>query len=106
MAVRQIRTCDIDAKHEDADAVVFGGLGQFFTADLCAADATKLEKALEPFVVVASAISARDVGKQANGQDFEPAVVRAWAIRNGHTINEKGRVAADIVAAWRKAQQP
>lgn len=104
MAVRQTRVCDVDPKHEDAEAHLFGTDSEFFTADLCAADAAKLATAIEPFVKVGTPVSARDALKGANGHaEFDPSVVRAWAIRNGKQIADKGRVPEEIVQEWRKA---
>jgi hypothetical protein len=104
VAVRTTRICDVDPKHEDAEPIVFGASGEFFTADMCAADSAKLTAALEPFTKVAAPISARDALRGINGAaDFDPQVVRAWATRNGKAVADKGRVPADIVAAWRAA---
>ena len=33
----------------------------------------------------------------------DQAAVRAWARRNGHTVNERGRVPAAVVGAYRAA---
>ncbi|MFF1284367.1 histone-like nucleoid-structuring protein Lsr2 [Streptomyces sp. NPDC058299] len=49
---------------------------------------------------------ARRGKKAAEPRDYEPAVVRAWAREHGMRCPERGRVPADIVAAWRATQVP
>lgn len=37
-------------------------------------------------------------------REFDPATVRAWALANGvEGVGRRGRVPAEVVAAWRKA---
>jgi hypothetical protein len=37
------------------------------------------------------------------GRDNRTAQIREWARANGHKVNERGRIAADVVAAYDKA---
>lgn len=109
MATITSKVCDVDKTHEGgADAYVFGFASEFYTADLCPADAAALEQAIEPYVSVGTPVSARDVGRLANGNGggYEPSVVRAWAQANGIAVGSQGRVAADVVDKWRAATQP
>ena len=101
MATITSRVCDIDPKHKEAERHVFGADGEYFAADLCAEDAGKLTGALEPFTKVGTPLSAKDALKGDGAGSFDPAVVRAWAIRKGKQVNERGRIPADLVAEWR-----
>jgi Lsr2 len=38
-----------------------------------------------------------------SGAKTDPALVRSWARANGHTIRDRGRVPADILAAYQGA---
>ena len=102
MATITSRVCDIDPKHKEAEPVVFGMGGEYFSADLCTEDTDKLTAALEPYVKVGTPLSAKDALKGGNGAgNFDPAVVRAWAQRKGKPVNDRGRVPADLVTEWR-----
>lgn len=104
MATRTIKIDDLDGKSEGAETTVFGANGSYYEIDLAAANVKKLEDAIAPFVDKARQISARDALKNGNGAgEFDPAIVRAWAQRNGKQINDKGRVPQEIVDEWRKA---
>jgi len=97
------KVCDIDAAHGEAESYIYGFGGEFFTADLCAADASKLEKATEPFTAIGTPVSVRDLARNGTVGSYDPAVVRSWAQANGVAVAEKGRVSADVVEKWRKA---
>jgi len=106
MATITSKVCDVSTDHGEAESVVFGLGSEFYTADLCEADAGKLTAALDPFTKVGMPISAKDALRttgDANG--FDPQVVRAWAQRQGKQLGDRGRIPADIVAEWRKATQ-
>ena len=102
MATITSKVGDINADHGEAKTANYGLDGEYFEADLCAADRDKLTKALEPFVAVGTPVSMKDLAKASSGAgDFDPVVVRAWAQRNGKQVSERGRIPADVVAAWR-----
>lgn len=107
MATVTSKVCDVDPKHGDAESVVYGTAGEFFTADLCEADRGKLDKALEPYLAVGTPVELRDLARNGNtGGGFNPSVVRSWAQANGIPIADKGRVPAETVEKWRAATQP
>jgi hypothetical protein len=41
---------------------------------------------------------------RSRGRNSQTAEIRAWARDNGHKVNERGRVPADIVAAYEKSR--
>jgi hypothetical protein len=41
--------------------------------------------------------------RKSTGSDNEAELIRAWAKENGVTVNERGRVAADVIAKYRAA---
>jgi hypothetical protein len=105
MAVRQIRTCDLD-EAEDATQHVLAYDGVFFALDLCATDEGALEKALAKFIEAATEISAAEARKivaaTSEGTEVDPAVVRAWAAAQNPPIKIglKGRIPADVTAKY------
>jgi hypothetical protein len=102
MATITSKVCDINADHGEAEAVDYGLAGEYFTGDFCSADRDKLAKALEPFLAVGTPVSMKDLAKAGNGVgDFDPTVVRAWALRKGKQVHDRGRVPAELVAEWR-----
>lgn len=60
---------------------------------------------LEKFLVVARVVKAPEpVSKPAAKANGRNAVIRAWAQANGFAIGDRGRIKADIVAAFEDAQ--
>ncbi|WP_026530023.1 histone-like nucleoid-structuring protein Lsr2 [Haematomicrobium sanguinis] len=95
----------------DADETVqFGLAGNQYEIDLSTANADKFRKLLEPYVEVARKVSSR-VGRPrtpgsaaAAQRNRETAIIREWAKENGYPVNERGRIRADIIEAYRKAK--
>lgn len=112
MAVVTSRLCDVDNAHKDAEQHVFALDGTFFTADLCPADAVKLQKALEPYTKVAAELSAKEAlkltGGTTNGHEVDLQAVRAWAAKQDPPIKvaEKGRIAGDVIEKYLAANPP
>lgn len=122
MATKVVTLDDLDGTSEAAETVLYLLDGQYLELDLSADNAKKFREALAPFAAVSRPVQAKDAARRiaANGSmptlhvngngvpkpegDFDPAVVRAWAIANGHQIGDKGRVPQNLVAAWRQEQ--
>jgi hypothetical protein len=116
MARKVVTLDDLDGTSEAAETILYLCDGQYLEIDLSTQNAKKFRDALAPFVKVSRVIPAKDAGRRvlSNGstqaitsfvpEDIDPAVVRAWAVKNGHDISEKGRVPQNIVEAWRQAQ--
>lgn len=63
----------------------------------------KLEKYLTASRVVETVVPAKP--KAAKSDKGELALIREWAKANGYTVGDRGRIKADIVDAYHKAQE-
>jgi len=101
---------DIDGSSAD-ETVTFGLDGAAYDIDLSASNAALLRKSLADYVAGgrrstgSRAVARRRVtAKSAPARNADTAVIRAWARENGYAVNDRGRIAADIVEAYRTAQ--
>src|SRR5262245_5206285 len=97
-------TDDIDGKAAD-ETVRFGLDGVNYEIDLRAANAAKLRKVLEPYKSAArrAAVARKDVrgGRSSTTHDRKRAAeIRAWAKEHEIPVNERGRIASDLAAAF------
>lgn len=96
---------DMDGSTAD-ETVMFGLDGVNYEVDLSAKNAAKLRDALAKYVTVGRRTPAR--GRRAAGRGrssgSNAADIRQWARANGHDVSERGRVSADIRAAYNAAQ--
>lgn len=88
--------------------ITFSIEGRAYEIDLSDDNAEKFYKALEPFVEVARSIRAngnatRSRPSRASKSDLDLGAVREWARANGHTVNERGRIPASVIDAYRAA---
>lgn len=96
---------DLDGGNAE-ETVRFGLDGSNYEIDLSSAHAKDLRSALEPFVAVARKSASRGprAGKPGTpNRNNDVAQIRQWARENGYTVSERGRIQADIVDAYRKA---
>lgn len=102
---------DLDGS-EAHDTVAFGLDGVSYEIDLSTGHAQELRSALEKFVAsarkitgkraaAAAAAPARTTGKGKSGHDL--GAVRDWARNNGFEVSDRGRVAANVIAAFEAA---
>lgn len=93
-------TDDLDGT-EDAASIEFS-LGVYrYSIDLADPNMGRLEEALAPFVAAARPVRS---GKNVKaGRSYDPKAVRAWAQSNGYDVGDRGRVSADIIAAYQAA---
>lgn len=89
------------------ETVQFGLDGASYEIDLSAKNAGELRKVMSKFVDVARRGSSarRSPGRPANGQtprvDREQnAAIRDWARKRGHSVSDRGRIPAEIIAAY------
>lgn len=88
-----------------------------YEMDLGKESLAKLEKALGPFIDKASKVEAppptptraaragtRRTQVPGKGKDYLDAV-RRWARENGHTVSDRGRIAANIVEEYEAAHK-
>jgi hypothetical protein len=85
-----------------AETVSFGVDGGQYEIDLSKKNAEALRKALAPYVAGGRRSRAKSRGKGGSARSGgpSPSEVRAWARSNGWNVPDRGRVAADVRAAY------
>ncbi|SDQ86010.1 Lsr2 family protein [Microbacterium sp. cf332] len=88
--------------------ISFSVEGRSYEIDLSNRNADKFYNALAPYVDVARSASSsaprRSSGRSSRSKsDVDLGAVREWARANGHTVNERGRVPAAVLDAYRAA---
>lgn len=97
---------DLDGSPAD-ETVTFALDGATYEIDLSSANAGKLRDALAPYVGHARRASGRrspsgrTQGSRA-GAKRDLADVREWARQNGHKVSDRGRISAEVQAAYEK----
>ena len=102
--------CDICAAAVDeGDAMQFGLGGVSYTADLCTKHVAELTDALEPFIGVGQVQSREPVDSRppraatrgpARRDPQQTAAIRTWATSNGFNVAPRGRIPAEVEAAY------
>jgi hypothetical protein len=104
---------DLDGSSAD-ETVAFGLDGSAYEIDLSEKNANQLREALASYVAngrksslirgISRRRSSAAVTSPARSSSApDTADVRAWARSNGYSVNERGRLAADIVEAYQAA---
>jgi nucleoid-associated protein Lsr2 len=115
MATKVVTLDDLDGVSESAETIIYLLDGQYLEIDLSSDNAKKFRDGLSKYVKVSRPVPAKEAARRimanANGNgaseqpgEFDPAVVRAWALERGHNIGDKGRVPQHLVTAWRQDQ--
>ncbi|MFL4475984.1 Lsr2 family protein [Paeniglutamicibacter sp. MACA_103] len=86
---------DIDGS-EASESIVFGIGGQHYEIDLNEENAEAFREAFKPYIKVAR------TSKQFTPK--EAPAIRAWAKENNVKVNARGRLQADVIAAYHAAQ--
>lgn len=96
-----ILTDDMDGS-DASETLRFALRGTEYEIDLSAKNAAKLDKALSPYVAAARKTGRKGTGRHAaaNGSAGDASKMRAWAIENGYAVGPRGRISADIRAAY------
>jgi hypothetical protein len=111
MAQKTIVALIDDLEGGDADETVHFGLdGATYEIDLAEKNAHTLRGALAPFVAAARRSGGRTTRRrstasgtaQSRSRD-DTAAIREWARTHGHTVSERGRIAATVIDAYNKA---
>ena len=103
--VQVILVDDLDGGPAE-ETVSFSLEGVSYEIDLSSANAAKLRNDFASYVGNARRVGGRSSagrGRRRGTGDNRTAQIREWARANGHPVNERGRVAAGIVAAYDKA---
>lgn len=98
---------DIDGG-EATQTVTFAVDGTSYEIDLNDANAEKLRAAVAPFVgharkVTGAARRGRRSGAAAGAGGTSAKEIRDWARSNGHTVPDRGRIPAEVRAAFEAA---
>ncbi|GAB3444873.1 Lsr2 family protein [Streptomonospora sediminis] len=97
---------DLDGGTAD-ESVEFGIDGKSYQIDLSSANAKKLREALSPYLSGArktSQTSRRGQGRRKGaGSSRRAAEIRSWAKQAGKSVNDRGRIPAEIVAEYEAA---
>ena len=97
---------DIDGS-DAVETVSFSLDGVSYEIDLAAANAKKLRNDFATWVGHARRSggrkSSRKAGASAGQRRGDLSAVRQWARKNGHQVSDRGRISADILAAYDKA---
>ncbi|RDI67902.1 histone-like nucleoid-structuring protein Lsr2 [Nocardia pseudobrasiliensis] len=96
---------DFDGKSPAEETVSFALDGVEYEIDLSMLNAGRLREIFEPW-----AQQGRKVGRSRVAAPARPAAareqtaaIRAWARKNGYDVSDRGRIQADVVAAYEKA---
>ncbi|MFJ9826540.1 MULTISPECIES: histone-like nucleoid-structuring protein Lsr2 [unclassified Streptomyces] len=101
---------DLDGGEAD-ETVTFALDGKSYEIDLTTANADKLRSLLEPYAKSGRRTGGRSAGTRGKGRVVasagspDTAKIRAWAKENGYNVNDRGRVPADIKAAYEDANR-
>ncbi|HEY3016787.1 MAG TPA: Lsr2 family protein [Nocardioides sp.] len=91
---------DIDGS-EAEETVAFGLDGAAYEIDLNSQNAAKLRDALSAYVGHARKVGGRrGGGRKVTAGGPSAAEIREWARANGHDVPDRGRVSADVRAAY------
>ena len=114
MAKQVITVLTDDLDGTDADRTVEFGLdGVSYAIDLSEKNVGKLRTALEPYLTVATRMGRTGGNGRIGSRATPPAKgrttrdqnqeIRQWASQNGHTLSDRGRIPAPIIAAFNAA---
>ncbi|MGN0065602.1 MAG: Lsr2 family protein [Nocardioides sp.] len=94
---------DLDGS-EATQTVSFGLDGASYEIDLNDDNAAALREAFAGYVGHARKVTGpRRATKKASGSGVDTKAVREWARANGHEVSDRGRVPAELVAAYEAA---
>lgn len=99
---------DLDGGPAD-ETVTFGLDGTSYEIDLSEENVAKLREAFAPWVGHARKLGRTQTRSRRPRAGSAPAsgtsanTIREWARANGYTVNERGRIAADVRAAYEAA---
>ncbi len=111
--VQVVLTCDLDdAEVPAVDTVTFGFEGSSYSFELCEHHLEEFTKTMQGFVAsarLAEGPRRRRSGTAGPGRSARrsttdgPSDIRVWAREHGYTVNERGRIPADVRDAYEAA---
>jgi hypothetical protein len=97
---------DIDNTQEAAETVTFALDGTSYEIDLTESNAKTLRTVISQFaqygrVTSRPASTSSKRRDRHSGSDYDPAKVREWAKGQGIELSARGRISADVIAAYK-----
>jgi len=92
---------------EGATTLVFGLDGATYEIDLAPSSMEKVRGALEPLVEKARRVDGKSKGRKSSASkpsNSNASKVREWARANGYEVGNRGRIPAEVVAAYEAEQ--
>jgi hypothetical protein len=93
---------DLTGKTAD-ETLTFGLDGRLYEIDLSASNAEKLRRALAKFVVAGRRQTTTKATSTTPAVVSDAGAIRAWAVKNGYEVNSRGRISAELRAAYQAA---
>lgn len=105
MATQIINTLTDDINGKDgATTVTFGYQGVNYEIDLDTLNAGNLKRSLEKYIAAARVVEVKKTRKAtAKKNGSEAGKIRAWAVEQGLTVGARGRLAPEVMDAYRAA---
>ena len=99
-----VLTDDLDGS-DAAETISFALDGASYTIDLSNDNADKLRNALLPYIAVADKVGGGRAkpAPRRRAAGGSASDVRSWAAENGYTVSPRGRVPAEVRAAYEAA---
>ncbi|CAM4361855.1 Lsr2 family protein [Nocardia ninae] len=98
---------DYDGKSPAVETVIFGLDGVSYEIDLSLLNASTLRGIFEQWTPHARKVGRVPRGKQINTRPAtdrdRSAAIREWARKKGHEVSSRGRISAEVVEAYEKA---
>ena len=106
--VQVLLVCDLhEGDVEGTETITFGLDGSTYEIDVCEQHGRELRGAYAPYVGAGRRAGrgsggqrGGSRGRRSRGGSNEVAEIREWARKNGHQVNERGRIPAPIRAAY------
>jgi hypothetical protein len=96
---------DLDGS-EANETVTFGLDGSGYEIDLSDKNAKKLRDALSLYTASARRSGRRQARSAASARSsVDTAAIRSWAKSKGYEVSDRGRISADILEAYKKADK-
>jgi hypothetical protein len=81
--------------------VRFAFEGASYEIDLSEKNAKKFKQVLDPYIEAGRKMRRENKSRSAAGRDYDPKVVRAWAIEQGIQVPERGRIPESVLDRYR-----
>lgn len=113
--VQVLLVCDLhDGEVEGDETIAFSLDGASYEIDVCAAHAAEVRDACAPFIGAGRRAGrtsggggprrgGRGTARRRGGEANQVAEIRDWARKNGHPVNDRGRISATVRQAYEAA---